>query len=207
MDPIFWLGASILLVAVSIAVVLAVAVPAIQELGRAARSAEKLFDTLNRELPPTLEAIRLTGLEISDLTDDMSEGVQNASQVAKQVDDGISGLKEQAQKAQVTTISLFAGVKAAWQTWTDAEKTPNAAKNATNNPDAAKKPNAPEIEDFSISTPPNRPPELSSSRPAARRQLRSPTPQTQSAPSPTSSPTSPPPDQSTLESALEDEYL
>ncbi|MGI0494729.1 hypothetical protein ACN4EG_23330, partial [Alkalinema pantanalense CENA528] len=151
MDPIFWLGVSILLVAVSIAVVLAVAVPAIQELGRAARSAEKLFDTLNRELPPTLEAIRLTGLEISDLTDDMSEGVQNASQVVKQVDDGISGLKEQAQKAQVTTISVFAGVKAAWQTLTDTETRPNAARKTG----AAKKTNAPEMEDFSLSPSPN----------------------------------------------------
>lgn len=117
-NPIFWLGLSILLVAVSITAVLVVMVPAVQELGRAARSAEKLFDTLNRELPPTLEAIRLTGLEISELTDDMSQGVQSAGQIVKQVDQSIVGVKQQVQKAQTTSRSVFAGAKAAWKTLT-----------------------------------------------------------------------------------------
>ena len=116
MDPLFWLGLSILLVAVSLTVLLVVAIPAFQELGRAARSAEKLFDTLNRELPPTLEAIRLTGLEISELTDDVSQGVQSAGQVAKQVDQSLGEVKQQAQRVQTTTRSFFAGVKAAWKT-------------------------------------------------------------------------------------------
>lgn len=124
-DPIFWLGLSILLVAVSITAVLVAAVPAFRELGRAARSAEKLFDTLNRELPPTLEAIRLTGLEITDLTDDVTEGVQSASQVVKQVDQSLSGVKQQVQKAQTTTRSMVAGMKAAWQTLTQ----PGSSKN------------------------------------------------------------------------------
>jgi hypothetical protein len=115
-DPIFWLGLSILLVAVSLTAVLMVAVPAFRELARAARSAEKLFDTLNRELPPTLEAIRLTGLEITELTDDMSQGVQSAGQVVKQVDQSVTSAKQQVQKAQTTTRSVFAGVKAAWRT-------------------------------------------------------------------------------------------
>jgi uncharacterized protein YoxC len=122
-DPIFWLGLSILLVAVSLTAVLIVAVPALQELGRAARSAEKLFDTLNRELPPTLEAMRLTGLEVSELTDDMSQGVQSAGQVVKQVDQSITGVKQQVQKAQVTSRSVLAGVKTAWRTFTQAPGT------------------------------------------------------------------------------------
>lgn len=79
------------------------------ELARAARSAEKLFDTLGRELPPTLEAIRLTGLEISDLTDDISQGVESAGNVVKQVDQGIAAAKRQVQEAKVTTRSVFAG--------------------------------------------------------------------------------------------------
>ena len=116
-DPLFWLGLSILLVAVSLTAVLVAALPALQELGRAARSIEKLADTLRRELPPTLEAIRLTGLEISDLTDDVSEGVKSAGQVVKQVDQSISGAKNQAQKVQVNTRGVVAGVKAAWKTW------------------------------------------------------------------------------------------
>jgi hypothetical protein len=116
-DPLFWLGLSILLVAVSLTAVLVAALPALQELARAARSIEKLADTLRRELPPTLEAIRLTGLEISDLTDDVSEGVKSAGQVVKQVDQSISGAKNQAQKVQVNTRGVVAGVKAAWKTW------------------------------------------------------------------------------------------
>lgn len=117
-EPIFWLGLSILLVAVSLTAVLVVAIPTLQELARAARSAEKLFDTLRQELPPTLEAIRLTGLEISDLTDEVSEGVQRASNVAKQVDQGVEGAKQQVQTVNTTTRSVLTGVKAAWKTLT-----------------------------------------------------------------------------------------
>ena len=116
-DPLFWLGLSILLVAVSLTAVLVAALPALQELSRAARSAEKLFDTLNRELPPTLEAIRLTGMEMSELTDDMSEGVQSAGQLIKQIEQGLNSTRQQAQKAQKTTRSFLAGAKAAWKTF------------------------------------------------------------------------------------------
>lgn len=116
-DPIFWLGFSLLLVAVSLTAVLVVAIPALQELARAARSAEKLFDTLRREFPPTLEAIRLTGLEISELTDDLNDGVKSATDVVKQVDQSLNSAREQVGKVQKGTRSMMAGVKAAWQTW------------------------------------------------------------------------------------------
>ncbi len=116
-DPIFWLGCSLLLVAVSLTAVFVAALPALLELARAARSAEKLFDTLRREFPPTLEAIRLTGLEISELTDDLNEGVKSATDVVKQVDQSLISAKRQASKVHVSTRSLVAGVKAAWQTW------------------------------------------------------------------------------------------
>ncbi|MEH2160052.1 MAG: DUF948 domain-containing protein [Nostoc sp.] len=117
-DPLFWLGLSLLLVATSLTAVLVAAIPALQELARAARSAEKLFDTLSRELPPTLEAIRVTGLEITDLTDDVSEGVKSASQVAKQVDQSLDSARIQAQNLQVSTRSIFVGAKAAWRNFT-----------------------------------------------------------------------------------------
>jgi len=116
-DPIFWLGLSICLVAMSLTAVLVAALPASQELGRAARSAEKLFDTLRREFPPTLEAIRLTGLEISELTDDLNEGVKNASNVVKQVDQSLSETKQQLNKVKRGTRQVIAGVKAAYETW------------------------------------------------------------------------------------------
>jgi len=118
MDPIFWLALSLFLVAISLTAVLMVAVPAIQEVGRAARSVEKLFDTLSRDLPPTLEAIRLTGLEISELTDDVTDSVKSAAQAAKQVEESIADLRQQAQTAHGTTRSVVAGVRAAWQTLT-----------------------------------------------------------------------------------------
>jgi uncharacterized protein YoxC len=117
-DPLFWLGFSILLVAASLTAVLVAAIPAMQELARAARSAEKFFDTLSRELPPTLEAIRNTSLEITDLTDDVSESVKSAGQVVKQVDQSIDNAKKQAQDIQISTRSLVVGVKAAWTTFT-----------------------------------------------------------------------------------------
>ncbi|MEH2390972.1 MAG: DUF948 domain-containing protein [Nostoc sp.] len=117
-DPLFWLGLSLLLVATSLTAVLLVAIPAFQELARAARSAEKLFDTLSRDLPPTLEAIRVTGLEITDLTDDVGEGVKSASQVMKQVDQSLDSARIQAQNLQVGTRSIFVGAKAAWRNFT-----------------------------------------------------------------------------------------
>jgi hypothetical protein len=128
-EPIFWLGCSILLVAVCLAAALVMAIPALTELARAARSVEKLADTLNRELPPTLEAIRLTGLELTDLSDDLIDGVQSATKVARQVDQGFSGARQQVKEAQVTARSLFVGVKAAWRTWT---RTPRRNGNRPN---------------------------------------------------------------------------
>lgn len=116
-DPLFWLGLSFLLVCVSIILLLLAALPALQSVGRAARSVEKLADTLARELPPTLQAIRLTGMEISDLTDDVNQGVQSAGKVVKQVDESISSAKKQAKRVQVSTQSLITGVKAAWKTF------------------------------------------------------------------------------------------
>lgn len=116
-DSLFWLGLSLLLVAISLTAVLITALPAIQEVARAARSAEKLFDTLNREFPPTLEAIRLTGLEISELSDEINQGVESAGRVVKSVDRSLDTAKKQAKQAQVTTHSLIVGVKAAWKVW------------------------------------------------------------------------------------------
>ena len=121
-DPLFWLVLSLLFVTVSLTIVLVVAIPALRELARASRSAEKLFDTLRREFPPTLQAIRLTGLEISDLTEDVSEGVQSAGQVVKQVDQSLTDVRQQTQRVQSSTRSVVVGIKAAWRTFTRSPK-------------------------------------------------------------------------------------
>ena len=136
-DPIFWLGLSILLVAISLTAVLIVALPAFKELGKAARSAEKLFDTLRQEFPPTLEAIRLTGLEITELTDDLNEGVQSAKHVVKQVDKSIIDTKKQVKKVGRGTRQMVAGVKAAWQTWQSPSKKNKQQKQAKLSPSQA----------------------------------------------------------------------
>ncbi|NMF84236.1 hypothetical protein [Nodosilinea sp. P-1105] len=123
-DPLFWLALSLLLVAVSLTAVLMVAIPAMRELSRAARSAEKLFDTLGRELPPTLEAIRLTGLELTELTDELNDGIHQAGQVVKQVDQGFTSARQQAKAVNTGTKSAWAGARAAWRAWTKTTPSP-----------------------------------------------------------------------------------
>lgn len=130
-DPLLFLGGSILLVAVSLTALVVAAFPAIQDLSRAARSAEKLFDRLDRELPPTLEAIRLASLELSDLSEEMSQGVQSAAAVAQQVDLSLVEAKKQAGNIQTGTRSVWVGVKAAWQTWRTSESDPRRQMSTT----------------------------------------------------------------------------
>ncbi|GCL41911.1 DUF948 domain-containing protein [Dolichospermum planctonicum] len=131
-DPLFWLGLSILLVAASLTAVLVASIPALQELARAARSAEKFFDTLSRELPPTLNAIRNTSLEITDLTDDVSEGVKSAGQVVKQFDQSLNTAKKQAENLQISTRSVLIGIKAAWTSFNRKKPAKRSARTLTN---------------------------------------------------------------------------
>ncbi len=128
MNPLFWLGLSLFLVAFSLVAVLIVAIPTLQEVARAARSAEKLFDTLNQEFPPTLEAIRLTSIEVGELTDEINQGVESASEVAKQVDRSLTTARQQVQQAQIRSSGFIAGVKAAWKVWRNPESERLATK-------------------------------------------------------------------------------
>ncbi len=116
--PFFWLGISLLLVAISLMALLTIAILALHELARAARSAEKLLDSLNRELPATLKDLRLTGKELAVLTDEVSGSMQSARSVVQQVDQSLLEVKAQAQKAQITSRSLLAGANAAFQVLT-----------------------------------------------------------------------------------------
>ncbi len=123
-DPVFWLGCSLLLVAMSLTAVFVVAMPVVVELARAARSAEKLLDTLNRELPATLESIRLTGSDLGDLQKDVNRGVKSAVNVVEQVDRGFTATKQQVDRAQITTRGLIVGTKAAIKAFRDSGKPP-----------------------------------------------------------------------------------
>ena len=116
-DPLFWLGLSLFLVSFSLFAVLLVTIPTLQEVTRAARSAEKLFETLNREFPPTLEAIRLTGKEVGDLTDELNQGINSATGVVKQVDKSLVTAKQQVEQIQQSGQGVLAGITTAWKVW------------------------------------------------------------------------------------------
>lgn len=110
-----WLAISVALLAASLAAVVVVALPVMLELSRAARSAERLFETLARELPPTLEALRLTGQELAELSDHVDEGVRSASQVVQQVDAGVESLRQGVHQTQSFSRQVWVGAKAAWR--------------------------------------------------------------------------------------------
>ena len=116
-NPLFWLGLSLGLVAMSLTAVLIALIPLAQELAQTARSAEKLFDTLNQELPNTLEAIRMTNVELTQLSEEMKGGVKSASGAVKNIDQGIVTAKKQAQNIQHKSRSIWTGLKAGIKTW------------------------------------------------------------------------------------------
>jgi len=101
-DPLFWLGLSLLLVSFSLFAVLLVTIPTLQEVARAARSAEKLFDTL---------------------------GINNATGIVKQVDQGLVSAKQQVQQ---NSLGLVAGVKAAWKVWRTPKSIPSSRSSRLN---------------------------------------------------------------------------
>ena len=111
-EAIFLLGLSFLLVVVCLTILLLTAIPTFQELGKAANSIIRLADTLTRELPATLEAIRMTGLELSELSDELNQGAKSAGEAVKQVNDGLKGVRQGASSASIATKSAFAGIKA-----------------------------------------------------------------------------------------------
>lgn len=116
-DPVFWLALSLFFVSISLTAVLVAAFPAFLELARVARNADKLIDTLQQELPATLEAIRLTGEEVTELTNDVNSGVKSASQVAQRIDRSMGSAQDQAQGVKKQTRGVIAGIRVAWQTW------------------------------------------------------------------------------------------
>lgn len=116
-DPLFWLLLSFLLVALSLTAVLAAAFPAFLELGRAARSAEKLLDTLHRELPRTLDALRRTGGDITELTDELEASFKSARGILQQTEKGLKHTQRQIQQVQRGGRSTWTGFQTAWQTF------------------------------------------------------------------------------------------
>lgn len=78
------------------AILLAAAVPSLLAIKKAAESLEKLADTAREELPGTMAAIRLSGMEISDLTmelnelgQEISKGVRSSTRVLSSTGSGM----------------------------------------------------------------------------------------------------------------------
>jgi Skp family chaperone for outer membrane proteins len=115
LNPFFWLLLSFLLVAISLTAVLAAAFPAFLELGRAARSAEKLLDTLNREIPRTLDALRRTGTDLTDLTDELEDSFKSAKGILQQTEKSLKQTHQQLQQVQRGSHRTWVGIKTAWQ--------------------------------------------------------------------------------------------
>ncbi|MEM1366579.1 MAG: hypothetical protein AAGG02_00915 [Cyanobacteria bacterium P01_H01_bin.15] len=116
-DPIIWFELTALGLVLSLISVFLMLLPTLQAVMQAARSAEKLFDTLEKEFPPTLEALRLTGHDISELTDGLDQGVRGATNVVKQVDGSLNQAATQLGQVSLQTQGVWKGLRAAWQTF------------------------------------------------------------------------------------------
>ena len=118
-DPVFWLALSLFLVAISLTAVLVAAFPVFLELARVARSAEKILDIIQQELPAILESVRLTGEEVSEISNDVNGSVKSATKVIQRVDRGVTTAKNQAQGVNKQTRGVITGIRVAWKTWRD----------------------------------------------------------------------------------------
>jgi hypothetical protein len=121
-DPIFWLGLSLGCVALGLLLLCVAMLPAARDLQRAARSLARLADTLSRELPPTLESFRKTGLELGNLTENVTSSVRNASETLSHVNDSVSTVRRQGQRAHGTARGAIAGLRAAWRVLADRDR-------------------------------------------------------------------------------------
>ncbi len=116
-DPLFWLVLSIFFVAFSLIAILIAAFPALQELGRVARSAEKLLDMFQRELPHTLDSLRRTGSEIADFTEELEDSIKSAKGILQHTEKSLQQTQQKIRQVEKGSRSAWRGVAAAWHTW------------------------------------------------------------------------------------------
>ncbi len=116
MDPQFWLGISAgLLGAALLALVLAL-LPLLAQLTRTARSAERLFDLVERELPPILDSLQQTTAEVSDISQEVGGGLKRVNQTVDAVGTGLGVFQTGVSQANIRSQAWAAGAKAAWKT-------------------------------------------------------------------------------------------
>ncbi|XP_009342819.1 uncharacterized protein LOC103934791 isoform X1 [Pyrus x bretschneideri] len=99
-------------VAVSATCLFFSAIPTLLAFKRAAQSLEKLMDVMREELPDTMAAVRLSGMEISDLTMELSDigheitqGVRSSTRAVRVAEERLRGLTNMASSAPVQVVS------------------------------------------------------------------------------------------------------
>ncbi|MFN5856662.1 MAG: DUF948 domain-containing protein [Pseudanabaenaceae cyanobacterium] len=141
--PILLLGCSFLLVVVCFTVLLLTAIPAFQELAKAGRSVSKLAETLSRELPPTLEAIRLTSLEITELGEELNQSAKSAGEAVKQVNESLQTVRRSADNASTVTRSALTAITTLGKNGLQTLRNPGRAKRDKTKDKAKSSPKSP----------------------------------------------------------------
>ncbi|GAU39234.1 hypothetical protein TSUD_396810 [Trifolium subterraneum] len=90
------------------------AIPTLLAFKRAAESLEKLMDTAREELPDTMAAIRLSGMEISDLTNELSDlgqeitqGVKSSTRVVRSAEERLRRLTTMMPSSSSSSSGTF----------------------------------------------------------------------------------------------------
>lgn len=104
-DPVFFLLTFVAVTtSVSFTSMVAVAIPTMLAMRRAANSFALLADAALDELPSTMTAVRLSGMEISDFTLELSDlsqviadGVNKSTNIVQAVEDGIGQMRNMAE--------------------------------------------------------------------------------------------------------------
>ncbi len=143
--PILLLGCSFLLVVVCFTVLLLTAIPAFQELAKAGRSVSKLAETLSRELPPTLEAIRLTSLEITELGEELNQSAKSAGEAVKQVNESLQTVRRSADNASTVTRSALTAITTLGKNGLQTLRNPGRSKRDKTKDKAKSSPKSPNV--------------------------------------------------------------
>ncbi|CAL4908705.1 unnamed protein product [Urochloa decumbens] len=111
-DPVFFLLTAVAVTtSVAFSSMVAVAVPTMLAMRRAANSFAMLADGALEELPSTMAAVRLSGMEISDLTvelsdlsHEISDGVNKSAKVTQAVEASIGQMQDIARQQAISMI-------------------------------------------------------------------------------------------------------
>ncbi|CAL4906987.1 unnamed protein product [Urochloa decumbens] len=118
-DPVFFLLAAVAVTTcVAFTGMVVVAIPTMLAMRRAANSFSMLADTVLEELPSTMAAVRLSGMEISDLTLELSDlsheiadGVNKSAKVAQAVQASIGQMQNIARQQAKSMVEERANLR------------------------------------------------------------------------------------------------